>query len=100
MASSSLRTQLLNRGVLLMILLEFVALGLWSELYRESPLSAPLVEPVMNLAIQVSGLFTGCASLACGPYVLVGVSLYLYALAVILATLSNWILYQEDISLS
>jgi hypothetical protein len=100
MPSHPLRSRLLNKAVLLALLLEFVALGLWSELFRQSPLAAPLVKPVMDLSIQISGFFTGCVSLACGPYVLVGVALYLYALAVILAALSNWILHQEALVLS
>ncbi|MFC6954776.1 hypothetical protein [Halorubellus litoreus] len=100
MPSRSLRARLSNKVVLLVLLLEAVALGVWSELFRESPLAAPLVEPVMTVILQFSGFVTGCVSLACGPYVIVGVAIYLYGLAVTLATLYRWFLRQEAIPVS
>lgn len=90
MPSREFRHRVVNRTVFIVFVIELAMWGVWSQLFMRAPFASPLIRPVMEVSSDLGQFVFGCRSLACVPYVFVGVVIYFYVTAIIIVNLYDW----------
>lgn len=89
---STVRRRLLNRAVLAAFALEVVVWLLWVVPFRGLPLPPDLlIDPVVELSTAVGRAMFGCRELGCIPFVVAGVLVSLFAVAVVVGNCYEWV---------